>query len=95
MGHKMSRSTFAVALLAVLSWAMGCGDAVDPGALGDPPLTIRECQELGGTPLFDPEDGRAVEDSCPEELRFLGEFAEPFFGSDGGICCTGPEVEGH
>jgi len=86
----MSRSTFTVALLGALAVAVACGDAVEPGAI---PLTIRECQELGGTPLFDPEDGRAIEDSCPEGLRFLGEFAEPFFGSDGGICCTGPEVE--
>ena len=89
----MSRSTFAVALLAALAVVGACGDAVDPGALGEPPLTIRECQELGGSPLFDPEDGRAIEDSCPEGLRFLGEFDEPFFGSDGGICCTGSEVE--
>ena len=87
----MSRSTFAVALLAALSVAPGCGDAVEPGAMQ--PLTIRECQGLGGSPLFDPEDGRAIEDSCPEGLRFLGEFDEPFFGSDGGICCAGLEVE--
>jgi hypothetical protein len=90
----MSRPTFTVALLAVLYLALACGDAVESGALGDrPPETIRECQELGGSPLFDPQDGRAIEDSCPEGLRFLGEFSEPFFGSDGGICCTGPELE--
>jgi len=88
----MSHSTFAVALLAVLSSALGCGDAVELGAQG-PPLTIGECQELGGSPLFDPEDGRAIEDSCPDGLRFLGEFDESFFGSDGGICCAGLEVE--
>ena len=85
----MSPSTFAVALLAVLALALGCGGAVEPGALGERPLTIRECHELGGSPLFDPRDGRALEASCPEGLRFLGEFSEPFFGSDGGICCGG------
>ena len=91
----MARSTLAGALLVALSLALGCGDAADPVALGDlQPLTIRECHDLGGSPLFDPGDGRAIEDSCPEGLRFLGEFTETFFGSDGGICCTGPEVEG-
>jgi len=93
----MPRSTLAVALLTVaslVSLAFACGDAVELGPLEDrPPQTISECQELGGSPLFDPDDGRAIEDSCPEGLRFLGEFSEPFFGSDGGICCTGPEVE--
>jgi hypothetical protein len=90
----MPRSTSAAALLTVLSLAFGCGEAVEPAALGDrPPETIEECRELGGSPLFDPEDGRSVEDSCPEGLRFLGEFSEPFFGSDGGICCAGSEVE--
>jgi hypothetical protein len=93
----MPRSMFAVALLAVVALvalAPGCGDAVEPGPLADrPPQTIKECQELGGSPLFDPDDGRTIEDSCPEGLRFLGEFSEPFFGSDGGICCTGPELE--
>jgi hypothetical protein len=90
----MPRPTFGLALVAVVSLALGCGDAVEPGALDDrEPLTIRECQDLGGSPLFDPEDERAIEDSCPEGLRFLGEFSEPFFGSDGGICCTGPELE--
>jgi hypothetical protein len=91
----MSRSTLAGALLVALSLVLGCGDAADLGA-GDPqPLTIRECQELGGSPLFDPNDGRSIEESCPEGLRFLGEFTEPFFGSDGGLCCGGPEVEVH
>ncbi|HKO91577.1 MAG TPA: hypothetical protein VJU61_10515 [Polyangiaceae bacterium] len=88
----MTRSPFAVAVAAVLSWGLGCGDAVDPGGLGEP-LTIAECQELGGSPLFDPEDGRAIEASCPQGLHFLGEFSEPFFGSDGGICCADTEGE--
>jgi len=90
---NMTRSPYAVAVWTVLSWAIGCGDVVEPGDLGELPLTIRQCQELGGSPLFDPEDGRAIEDSCPQGLHFLGEFTEPFFGSDGGICCAGTEGE--
>jgi hypothetical protein len=91
---NMPRSSFIIAVRGVLYLALACGDAVESEALGDrPPETIEECRELGGSPLFDPEDGRSVEESCPEGLRFLGEFSEPFFGSDGGICCTGPELE--
>jgi hypothetical protein len=60
---------------------------------GSEPLTIAECQDLGGSPLFDPGDERPIEASCPGGLRFLGEFYEPFFGADGGLCCGGAEVE--
>jgi hypothetical protein len=67
--------------------ALGCGDAP-----GGPPLTIADCQELGGSPFFDPEDERPIEMSCPEGLGYLGEFDEPFFGAEGGICCAGFEV---
>ena len=79
-------------MLAAL--AMGCGEAADlEGLDGRAPETIAECQASGGSPLFDPRDGRSIEMSCPEGLRFLGQFAEPFFGSDGGICCTGLDPE--
>lgn len=74
-------------LLAAL--ALACGQA-GPEAL----LTISECQELGGSPFFDPEDERPLEMSCPEGLGYLGEFDEPFFGADGGICCSGTGATG-
>lgn len=78
----------ALAALSVLAAvALACGEAVP----GDSLLTIAECQELGGSPLFDPEDERPVEMSCPEGLSFFGEFDEPFFGAEGGICCGGSE----
>jgi hypothetical protein len=73
-------------LLGALSLA--CGDA----AQGASVLTIAECQELGGSPFFDPEDERPIEMSCPEGLGYLGEFDEPFFGAHGGLCCAGFEV---
>lgn len=76
-------SVLAVGLL------VSCGEAAE----ASPPLTIGECEELGGTPLFDPEDERPIELSCPDGLHFLGEFEEPFFGVEGGICCGGPEGE--
>jgi hypothetical protein len=81
----------ALCLGATLSaLALGCGEAADPEGLdSSEPQTIAECQAWGGSPLFDPRDGRSIEMSCPEGLRFLGQFDEPFFGSDGGICCTG------
>ena len=68
--------------------ALACGEAGPDGAV----LTIAECQELGGSPFFDPEDERPLEMSCPEGLGYLGEFDEPFFGADGGICCTGTDA---
>jgi hypothetical protein len=57
-----------------------------------PLLTIEECGEVGGTPLFDPADERPLAASCPDGLGFLGVFEEPFFGTDGGICCGGPDA---
>ena len=70
--------------------AVACGGSNDGLSVnGQPLVTIEECRELGGSPLFDPDDGRPVELSCPEGLSFLGEFEEPFFGSDGGLCCGG------
>lgn len=69
--------------------AFACGGA-EPGE-GLPLLTIAECQDLGGAPLFDPEDERSISESCPDGLYFVGEFDEEFFGADGGICCAGPE----
>jgi hypothetical protein len=82
----------AALLLGAAVLGPGCGQAGDHLAAGGLPLlTIAECRDLGGFPLFDPADGRPTEDSCPEGLRFLGEFDESFFGADGGICCDGPE----
>jgi hypothetical protein len=77
----------AIGLAAFLGLAMAaaCGDTSSLD--GTPLLTLEQCSEQGGSPLFDPDDGRPIEDSCPEGLRFLGEFTEPFFGEDGGLCC--------
>lgn len=70
---------------ALTSALPACGDGAAGGSLMS---TISECQQLGGSPLFDPEDERPIEQSCPEGLRYIGQFSEPFFGSDGGICCA-------
>jgi hypothetical protein len=79
---------FCLALLTAS--AVACGGGRDGLSVnGQPLVTIEECRELGGSPLFDPDDGRPVELSCPEGLSFLGEFEEPFFGTDGGLCCGG------
>ncbi len=73
-----------------LAAAAACGGGHDGLSVnGQPLVTIEECRELGGSPLFDPDDGRPVELSCPDGLSFLGEFEEPFFGTDGGLCCGG------
>jgi hypothetical protein len=82
------RPTLAFALLALGLLAVACGASPEEA----PPLSIADCKELGGFPLFDPDDERSVETSCPEGLGFLGEFSEPFFGAEGGICCGGPEA---
>lgn len=85
------RGVIAVALAALAGVVGACGGSeLDPDAA--PPLTIAECQEAGGTPLFDPADERPLAESCPEGLGFLGAFDEPFFGTDGGICCGGPDL---
>jgi hypothetical protein len=71
--------------------ALGCGDAGEmEGPL--PLVTIAECDEMGGAPLFDPEDERPVELSCPDGLEAIAEFDEEFYGSQGGVCCTSPEA---
>jgi hypothetical protein len=84
----------AASLVAVAFGAasLACGGA-EPGD-GLPLLTIAECQDLGGAPLFDPEDERPIQESCPEGLYFAGEFDEEFFGADGGLCCVSPEPAG-
>jgi hypothetical protein len=76
--------------LALAAWVVACGGERDGLSVnGQPLVTLEECGEIGGSPLFDPDDGRPVELSCPEGLSFLGEFEEPFFGTDGGLCCGG------
>jgi hypothetical protein len=92
-GHRTRRVVSCVRAMAGIAsagflgaLALACGEAGPDGAV----LTIAECQELGGSPFFDPEDERPLEMSCPEGLGYLGEFDEPFFGADGGICCSGP-----
>lgn len=81
------RAAIALALGAAIG-AIACGESdLDPDA--PPLLTLAECREVGGAPLFDPADERPRASSCPEGLGFLGVFEEPFFGSDGGICCGG------
>jgi hypothetical protein len=87
------RGALAVALvtLVTLAGVLACGGSeLDPDAA--PLLTLAECGEVGGTPLFDPADERPLAASCPEGLGFLGVFEEPFFGTDGGICCGGPDA---
>jgi hypothetical protein len=74
--------------LVLLGFGWGCAEVESDGI---PMVTIEQCHSLGGAPLFDPDDGRPVEESCPDGLYFLGEFSEPFFGSDGGLCCGGRE----
>jgi hypothetical protein len=87
-GPALLVSSLALAALA----SLGCGSALDEeGVL--PLVTIHECQELGGAPLFDPDDERPAQMSCPEGLETIAEFEEEFFGSHGGICCRSPEVE--
>jgi hypothetical protein len=81
------RAAIGLAAFVGLAVALACGGAETESLDGTPLLTLDECSERGGSPLFDPDDGRAIEDSCPEGLRFLGEFTESFFGEDGGLCC--------
>ena len=78
---------------AALGWgSLGCGAAGEQeGAL--PLVTIAECEQMDGAPLFDPEDERPLESSCPDGLEAIAEFEEDFYGSQGGICCTNPEAE--
>jgi hypothetical protein len=71
--------------------SLGCGAAEQEGPL--PLITIAECEQMEGAPLFDPEDERPLESSCPDGLEAIAEFDEDFYGSRGGICCTNPETE--
>lgn len=81
------RAAIALALGAAITVVACAGADLDPDA--PPLLTLAECREVGGAPLFDPADERPRASSCPEGLGFLGVFDEPFFGSEGGICCGG------
>lgn len=80
----------AAVLVSLGLLTLACGGAESGSAL----LTIAECEEVGGAPFFDPEDERPAEMSCPAALSYLGEFEEPFFGAEGGICCGGSEATG-
>ncbi|HTV24761.1 MAG TPA: hypothetical protein VMG12_38980 [Polyangiaceae bacterium] len=74
-----------VGLVAGLALA-GCGNGeLDEGL---PFVTIDECEEMGGTPLFDPDDERPATMSCPDGLETIAELDEDFYGTEGGICCT-------
>jgi hypothetical protein len=91
---RRSRSVMFLDGMAWLCLAIPLGAfvvACGASPSSSPPLSIADCQALGGFPLFDPDDERPIETSCPEGLGFLGEFHEPFFGAQGGICCGGPE----
>jgi hypothetical protein len=88
--NAVRRSRVSVAVIACLGLAAvasACGGGDSESLDGTPLLTLEECSAEGGSPLFDPDDGRPIQESCPEGLRFLGEFTEPFFGDDGGVCC--------
>jgi hypothetical protein len=78
--------------LAVGLGLLGCGGAGEAES-GLPLVTIAECEEMDGAPLFDPEDERPLELSCPDGLDAIAEFEEDFYGSRGGICCTSPEAD--
>jgi len=81
----------AAGAVALGSGSLGCGAAGDPeGPL--PLVTIAECEEMDGAPLFDPEDERPLESSCPDGLEAIAEFDEDFYGTQGGICCSNPEA---
>lgn len=67
----------------------GCGGELEDGL---PFVMIDECEAMGGTPLFDPDDERPAAMSCPEGMETIAELDEDFYGSEGGICCTDPEL---
>jgi hypothetical protein len=89
---RAASTALCLGALGLGATSLACGGAESGEGL--PLLTITECQDLGGAPLFDPEDERPVAESCPEGLYFVGEFNEEFFGADGGICCAGAETAG-
>jgi len=92
---QAARSGLLVLAASVVTLALGsfgCGGTDGPpGAL--PLVTIAECEQMDGTPLFDPEDERPLELSCPDSLDAIAELDEDFYGSPGGICCTTPDAE--
>lgn len=77
--------------LALGLGALGCGGGAQDGAL--PLVTIAECEQMDGAPLFDPEDERPPEASCPDGLETIAELDEDFYGSAGGICCTSADAQ--
>jgi hypothetical protein len=81
----------AIGALALGWGSLGCGAAEPEGGL--PLVTIAECEQMDGAPLFDPEDERPLESSCPDGLEAIAQFEEDFYGSQGGICCTNPDAE--
>jgi hypothetical protein len=83
----------AAGVAALGSGSLGCGAAGEQQG-GLPLVTIAECEQMDGTPLFDPEDERPLESSCPDSLEAIAELDEDFYGSPGGICCTNPDTEG-
>jgi hypothetical protein len=83
----------AASVLGLALGSLGCGDAGEQEG-GLPLVTIAECEEMGGAPLFDPEDERPLELSCPDGLDAIAEFEEDFYGSQGGVCCTGASADG-
>lgn len=83
----------ATSALALAVSSLGCGDAGEQEG-GLPLVTIAECEAMDGAPLFDPEDERPLELSCPDGLEAIAEFEEDFYGSQGGVCCTGPGADG-
>jgi hypothetical protein len=89
---RWASSALCLGALAIGAASLACGGAESGEGL--PLVTIAECQDLGGAPLFDPEDERPITESCPEGLYFVGEFDEEFFGADGGICCGGADTAG-
>ncbi len=82
----------AAGVAALGSGSLGCGAAGEQEG-GLPLVTIAECEQMDGAPLFDPEDERPLESSCPDGLEDIAEFEEDFYGTQGGICCTNPETE--
>jgi hypothetical protein len=88
MDSQVRRALLLVATSLAVAVGWGCGDALEPG--GEFALSIDECEEIGGTPLFDPEDQRPLQLSCPQGLVYMGQFDEDFYGTEGGVCCGGP-----
>lgn len=86
------------AWLAAAALLLGLGPVACGGARelegGLALVSIAECEELGGAPLFAPDDERPPEHSCPDGLEAIAVFDEDFYGSRGGVCCTGDTASG-